>query len=192
MLDLLNADRRPGVTADAKGFLDRIDALLPEIRAVAAETERSGRVSDEMIAALTEASVFRAVQPRQWGGLELDHATFYEGMVRIASACGSTGWVASVVGIHPWQIALFANEAQRDVWESDPDARASSSLAPTGSVRRVPSGFELSGRWHFSSGVDHCEWASSAVSSRMTVTAPNSARFLFRAAISRSTMRAGR
>ena len=120
MLDLLNADRRPGVTADAKGFLDRIDALLPEIRARAAETERTGRVSDEMIAALTEAGVFRAVQPRQWGGLELDHATFYEGMVRIASACGSTGWVSSVVGIHPWQIALFANEAQRDVWESDP------------------------------------------------------------------------
>jgi 3-hydroxy-9,10-secoandrosta-1,3,5(10)-triene-9,17-dione monooxygenase len=159
MLDLLNADIRPGGTADAKGFLDRIDTLLPEIRARAAETEQTGRVADDMIAALTEAGVFRAVQPRQWGGLELDHATFYEGMVRIASACGSTGWVSSVVGVHPWQIALFANEAQRDVWGSDPDARASSSLAPTGSVRRVPSGFELSGRWHFSSGVDHCEWA---------------------------------
>ena len=90
-----------------------------------------------MIRALTDVGVFRAVQPRQWGGLELDHATFYEGMVLIASACGSTGWVSSVVGVHPWQIALFANEAQRDVWGDDPDARASSSLAPTGSARRV-------------------------------------------------------
>ena len=109
--------------------------------------------------ALTEIGVFRAVQPRQWGGLELDLATFYEGMVLIASACASTGWVASVVGIHPWQIALFANEAQREVWGDDPDARASSSLAPTGSVRRVDRGFQLAGRWYFSSGVDHCEWA---------------------------------
>jgi 3-hydroxy-9,10-secoandrosta-1,3,5(10)-triene-9,17-dione monooxygenase len=144
---------------DAGAFLDRIDALLPEIRARAAETEQLGRVPDDVIEALTEAGVFRAVQPRQWGGLELDLAAFYEGMVRIASACGSTGWVASVVGIHPWQIALFANEAQRDVWGDNPNARASSSYAPTGSVQPMDGGFLLSGRWHFSSGVDHCGWA---------------------------------
>jgi 3-hydroxy-9,10-secoandrosta-1,3,5(10)-triene-9,17-dione monooxygenase len=159
MLDLLNAGDRPSRTADGERFLTQIVALLPDIRARAAETEQLGRVSDDVIRALTEIGVFRAVQPRQWGGLELDHATFYEGMVRIASACGSTGWVSSVVGIHPWQIALFADEAQREVWGNDPDARASSSLAPTGSVQRVDGGFQLSGRWHFSSGVDHCGWA---------------------------------
>jgi len=140
-------------------FLACIDALLPEIRARAGETERLGRVPDDIIAALTAAGVFRAVQPRQWGGLELDLACFYEGMIRIASACGSTGWVASVVGVHPWQMALFPEAAQREVWAEDPDARASSSYAPTGAVRRVAGGFHLSGRWHFSSGVDHCGWA---------------------------------
>ena len=139
-------------------FLERIDDLLPRIRARAAETERLGRIPDEIIEALTDADVFRAVQPRQWGGLELDLACFYEGMIRIASACGSTGWVASVVGIHPWHIALFAAQAQHDVWAEDPDARASSSYAPTGSVRRSDGGFHLSGRWYFSSGVDHCTW----------------------------------
>jgi 3-hydroxy-9,10-secoandrosta-1,3,5(10)-triene-9,17-dione monooxygenase len=41
----------------------------------------------------------------------------------------------------------------------NPDARASSALAPTGAVRRVDGGFHLSGRWPFSSGVDHCTWA---------------------------------
>ncbi len=140
-------------------FLHGIAELLPEIRARARETEQLGRVPDEIIQALTAAGVFRAVQPRQWGGLELDLASFYEGMIQIASACGSTGWVASVVGIHPWQMALFDNEAQREVWAEDPDARASSSYAPTGSVGRQGDGFLLSGRWHFSSGVDHCGWA---------------------------------
>ena len=145
-------------SADSKQFLAGIAALLPEIRARAGETERLGSVPDDIIQALTNADVFRAVQPRQWGGLELDHATFYEGMALLASACGSTGWVASVVGVHPWQIALFADEAQRDVWRDDPDARASSALAPTGSVRQVDGGFHLSSRWPFSSGVDHCGW----------------------------------
>jgi 3-hydroxy-9,10-secoandrosta-1,3,5(10)-triene-9,17-dione monooxygenase len=155
---LAQATQPPSPEAANEMFLTSIDALLPRIRAGAAETERRGRISDGMIQALTDVGVFRAVQPRQWGGLELDLACFYEGMVRIASACGSTGWVASVVGVHPWQIALFANEAQREVWGEDPDTRASSSYAPTGSVRRVTGGFHLSGRWHFSSGVDHCTW----------------------------------
>jgi 3-hydroxy-9,10-secoandrosta-1,3,5(10)-triene-9,17-dione monooxygenase len=163
MPDTLQAEPQPAPqparTAGSEKFLNRIAALLPQIHASAAETERLGRVPDDIVQALTEVGVFRAVQPRQWGGLELDLATFHEGMVLIASACASTGWVASVVGVHPWQVALFADEAQREVWEVDADARASSSLAPTGSVRRVNCGFRLSGRWHFSSGVDHCGWA---------------------------------
>jgi 3-hydroxy-9,10-secoandrosta-1,3,5(10)-triene-9,17-dione monooxygenase len=158
MPDVAVADP-PAHTTLADKFLADITALLPDIRAKAGETERAGRVSAEMVKALAEIGVFRAVQPRQWGGMELDLATFYQGMVLIASACASTGWVASVVGVHPWQMALFADEAQRDLWADDPDARASTSLAPTGSVRRVDGGFHLSGRWHFSSGVDHCGWA---------------------------------
>ncbi|WP_428486359.1 acyl-CoA dehydrogenase family protein [Rhodopila sp.] len=158
MPELASAQAAETWRAGPKEFFSRIESLLPEIRARAADTEKLGRVPDDIIQGLTDAGVFRAVQPRQWGGLELDLASFYEGMIRIASACGSTGWVASVVGIHPWQIALFANEAQREVWAEDPDARASSSYAPTGSVRREADGFRLSGRWHFSSGVDHCGW----------------------------------
>jgi 3-hydroxy-9,10-secoandrosta-1,3,5(10)-triene-9,17-dione monooxygenase len=158
MADIAVAEPPVTDTVQADAFLAKIRALLPEIRARAGETERAGRVSDDIVKALTDIGVFRAVQPRQWGGWELDLATFYEGVMLIASACGSTGWVASVVGIHPWQIALFANEAQRDLWGSDPDTLASTSFAPTGSVRRVDGGFHLSGRWHFSSGVDHSDW----------------------------------
>src|SRR5689334_8502340 len=73
MPDTMQADRAapPPAAAETDGFLARIDALLPRIRAEAAATERRGHVSPETIAALAEAGVFRAVQPRQWGGLEL-------------------------------------------------------------------------------------------------------------------------
>ena len=138
MLDLLNADRRPGVTADAKGFLDRIDALLPEIRARAAETEQTRAGVGRHDRCADRGRRIPRCSAAPMGRAGTGPCDLLRGHGSIASACGSTGWVASVVGIHPWQIALFANEAQRDVWESDPDARASSSLAPTGSVRRVP------------------------------------------------------
>jgi 3-hydroxy-9,10-secoandrosta-1,3,5(10)-triene-9,17-dione monooxygenase len=158
MPDQAQRIQRPSGEAEREMFRTAIASLLPMIRARAADTEQIGRVPDDIMVALTKAGVFRATQPRQWGGLELDLATFYDGMIEIASACASTGWVASVVGVHPWQIALFASQAQREVWADNPDARASSSYAPTGSVRRVDGGFQLSGRWHFSSGVDHCTW----------------------------------
>jgi len=145
--------------ANPDGFLRNIEELLPAIRDRAGKVERDGMVSHEVIGWLTEAGMFRAMQPRQWGGLELDAGIFFEAALRIASACGSTGWVASVVGIHPWHIAMFHPQAQSDVWCANPDTLAVTSYAPTGQVRRVPGGFRLSGRWGFSSGVDHCGWA---------------------------------
>ena len=72
-----------------------------------------------------------------FGGLEADPVTFFTAIRLIASACGSTGWVASVVGVHPWQLALFPPQAQQDVWGADPATRMSSSYAPTGKATQV-------------------------------------------------------
>ncbi|MFF8837341.1 3-hydroxy-9,10-secoandrosta-1,3,5(10)-triene-9,17-dione monooxygenase oxygenase subunit [Streptomyces sp. NPDC015130] len=77
----------------------------------------------------------------------------------IAKACGSTGWAAAVLGVHPWHLALFDPRAQEDVWGTDDTARICSSHAPTGRVTTVDGGFRLSGRWHLSAGCDHARWA---------------------------------
>jgi 3-hydroxy-9,10-secoandrosta-1,3,5(10)-triene-9,17-dione monooxygenase len=92
----------PDVEGKAAGaaFLARVDAILPEIRGRATETEKLGRMPDENIHAMTEAGIFRAGQPRQWGGLEVDWAGWVEAVVRVGSACGSTDWITGVVGGH--------------------------------------------------------------------------------------------
>ncbi len=150
----------PDVAGKAAGaaFLARVDAILPEIRERAAETEKLGRMPDENIHAMTEAGIFHAVQPRQWGGLEVDPTSWFEAVVRVGSACGSSGWIAGVVGGHAWHGAMFPQEAQQDIWGDNPDARIASSFAATGKVERVTEGFRLTGRWQFLSGVDHCAW----------------------------------
>jgi 3-hydroxy-9,10-secoandrosta-1,3,5(10)-triene-9,17-dione monooxygenase len=66
--------------------------------------------------------------------------------------------VASVIGVHNWQLALFPDRAQDDVWGEDTGTRMSSSYAPTGKDRAVDGGYRLSGRWSFSSGCDHATW----------------------------------
>src|SRR5579859_3032381 len=132
--------------------------LLPVLRQRAQEAEDHRAVPAESVKALAETGFFKLLQPRSAGGYEADPVTFFTAVRLIASACGSTGWVASVVGVHPWQLALFPAEAQDDVWGADPATRMSSSYAPTGKARRVKGdgevggGYTLDGRWSFSSG----------------------------------------
>src|SRR6266571_5333600 len=133
--------------------------LLPTLRQRAQETEDARVVPAESVKSLEETGFFRLLQPKSAGGLEADPVTFFTAVRLIASACGSTGWVASVVGVHPWQLALFPLRAQEEVWGSDTGTRMSSSYAPTGQAEAVPGGHRLTGRWSFSSGCDHATWA---------------------------------
>ncbi|MCU1587889.1 MAG: 3-hydroxy-9,10-secoandrosta,3,5(10)-triene-9, 17-dione monooxygenase [Frankiales bacterium] len=144
-------------TAGSK-VLAAVKDLLPGIAARADQAEADRRIPAETIAELKEAGVFKMLQPKRWGGLEATPVEFYEVVRTIAATCGSTGWVSSVVGVHPWQLALFPNQAQVDVWGEDDSTLVSSSYAPTGKLTKVDGGFQLSGRWSFSSGCDHCSW----------------------------------
>ena len=139
--------------------------LLPALRQRAQEAEDSRMLPAESVKALAETGFFRLLQPKSAGGLEADPVTFFTAVRLIASACGSTGWVSSVVGVHPWQLALFPPQAQDDVWGADPATRMSSSYAPTGKAKLVKGGgevggggYQLNGRWSFSSGCDHASW----------------------------------
>ncbi|MEU8737383.1 3-hydroxy-9,10-secoandrosta-1,3,5(10)-triene-9,17-dione monooxygenase oxygenase subunit [Streptomyces halstedii] len=139
--------------------LDAVRALLPAIgeRAVAADENR--RIPKATIGELAGAGVFRMLQPARYGGLEAHPADFYRVVREISAVCCSTGWVASVLGVHPWQLGLFPRRAQDDVWSEDPGTRISSSYAPVGRLTPVDGGYELTGRWSFSSGCEHAGWA---------------------------------
>ena len=106
------------------------------------------------IAVVGGTLLFRALQPRRYGGYELDPATFYQAVMEVGTVCGSSAWILGVIGVHNWHLAIFPPQAQEDVWGEDTSVQLSTSLAPTGTVERVDGGFRLSGRWSFSSGCD--------------------------------------
>jgi 3-hydroxy-9,10-secoandrosta-1,3,5(10)-triene-9,17-dione monooxygenase len=141
-----------------QSVLEAVSELLPVLRERAQESEDARQIPAESVKALAEAGFFKLLQPASYGGFEADPVTFYEAVRMIASACGSTGWVASVVGVHAWQLALFPPAAQQEVWGDDPSTRMSSSYAPTGRARQTEGGYRLSGRWSFSSGSGHATW----------------------------------
>ncbi|UUZ59288.1 3-hydroxy-9,10-secoandrosta-1,3,5(10)-triene-9,17-dione monooxygenase oxygenase subunit [Nocardioides sp. B-3] len=135
--------------------LDSIRDLLPGFRERADESERLRQVPEQSVKELEETGFFRMLQPARFDGLESDPVDFFTAVRLIASADGSTGWISSVLGVHPWQVALFADEAQQAVWGSDTSTRLSSSYAPTGKAVLADGGYTLSGKWSFSSGSAH-------------------------------------
>jgi 3-hydroxy-9,10-secoandrosta-1,3,5(10)-triene-9,17-dione monooxygenase len=133
--------------------------LLPTLRARAAETEQGRRIPDSTMKDLHEAELFRVMQPKIWGGYELDPGVFLEIGMLLGSACGSTGWVYSILCVHSWELGCMTRQAQEEVWGEDTSVLVSSSYAPTGTVEAVAGGYRVRGRWQFSSGCEHSQWA---------------------------------
>ena len=144
---------------DAQAVLAAIDDLLPRFSERARATEDLRRLPKENIDDLDEAGFFTLLQPQQWGGLQCDPTMFFDAVRRIASACGSTGWATSILGVHNWHLAQFDQRAQEEVWGDDPTVRVSSSYAPMGAGTVVDGGYLVNGAWHWSSGCDHATWA---------------------------------
>jgi len=137
---------------------ERVEALLPTLRERAQEAEDLRRIPDESIKSLQETGFFRLLQPKQWGGYAADPVVFYDTVRTLASACGSTGWVAGIIGVHNWHLALFDQQAQEEVWGEDTEVRISSSYAPMGIGTAVDGGYLVKGAWAWSSGSDHATW----------------------------------
>jgi 3-hydroxy-9,10-secoandrosta-1,3,5(10)-triene-9,17-dione monooxygenase len=140
-------------------LVQRARDLVPQLKARSAQAEAERRIPKETIADMKAAGFFRILQPKAYGGYEMDPEVFYDVCMTIAEGCMSTAWVYGVVGVHNWQIALFDPRAAEDVWGSnDGSPLIASTYMPKGQVTPVEGGFRFSGRWGFSSGIEHCDW----------------------------------
>ncbi|HSB97927.1 MAG TPA: acyl-CoA dehydrogenase family protein [Spongiibacteraceae bacterium] len=146
------------LTESAQQLIDRAHALAPLLRERAASDAQQRQVSAETIQALRDAGLFRVLQPRRWGGFEMEPGAFAEIQIALAAGDMSAAWVYGVVGVHPFQLALFDDRAAQDVWGVDNSTLIASTYMPTGRATPVDGGFRFSGKWKFSSGSAHCEW----------------------------------
>ncbi len=139
--------------------LARARDMLPRLQARAELTEQLRRLPDETHAEFLRYGFYKIMQPRAFGGLELEFGSQTLLGTELARACGSSSWVATLFACHGWILGMFSAQAQTDVWGADPDALvASSFLCEHSQITRVPGGVRLTGQWRYSSGVDHSQW----------------------------------
>jgi len=146
------------LTPEATRLIEAAEKLVPNLLDRAQATDEAGKISDETVKEMTEAGLFRVLQPKRWGGYELDPRVFYIIQMTLAQGCMSTAWIYGVIGVHNWQIGLFDEKAQIEVLGEDSETLIASTYMPVGKVEEADGGYNFSGRWGFSSGVEHCKW----------------------------------
>jgi alkylation response protein AidB-like acyl-CoA dehydrogenase len=134
-------------------------ALIPKVAERAPAAAAARRLPAQTIAEYRDAGILRILQPKRFGGWQGRFSLFSRIVEELTYGCASSAWVYAVLAEHQWIIAQYPEQAQIDVWEDDPEAVASSSLAPRAAAKRVAGGWRLSGRYSFSSGCDYVQWA---------------------------------
>ncbi len=142
-----------------QSLIEAARGMLPLVKAACAEANANADVLPETIAAIKKAGLFRAFQPKRWGGLELDPRDTYAIQNVFAQVCVSTAWIYGVLCVQSFMLGRMDSLAQSDVWANNPDALVCSSFMPTGRVTPVEGGYRISGRYGFSSGSSHAQWA---------------------------------
>jgi alkylation response protein AidB-like acyl-CoA dehydrogenase len=159
---VFNLTTKPAVLESYEAALDSARELAPKVRARVAETERLRRLPDDTAVELLQSGLVGLLTPKRYGGSELGLEAVLDVTGILAEACPSTGWVHALWAAHMWLVALYPPEVQEEVW-ANPNSLISSVVSTKGTPTRVPGGYRWTGSGAYSSGIDHCNWLSPAL-----------------------------
>ena len=142
----------PGLTPQM--LIARAQALVPLLREQQEQSDQRGYYSDEIHQAFQKAGLYRILQPRMFGGYEMDFVTFIRVIMEISRGHPSTGWCYTLASSHALLVGSHWSEAaQREIFGATGDFRSPHRAAPAGTFKRVEGGYIVSGVWSYSSGV---------------------------------------
>jgi 3-hydroxy-9,10-secoandrosta-1,3,5(10)-triene-9,17-dione monooxygenase len=142
----------PDLTPEA--LVERARALRPLLREQQAEADTRGHYSDEVHEAIKRAGLYRAVQPRMFGGYELDIPTLLKLSLEISHGHPSSGWCYTLATSHALLVGShLSEEAQGEIFGPDGDFRCPAKAPPSGTFTRTDGGYIVNGTWTFSSGI---------------------------------------
>jgi alkylation response protein AidB-like acyl-CoA dehydrogenase len=148
-----------GLPEHERALLERARALVPRLAERAPAATAARMLPAETIADYHAAGIVNILQPRRFGGPQGRFSLFSRITEELTFGCASSAWVYAVLAEHQWIIAQYPEQAQIDVWADNPNAVASSSLAPRAAAKKTGGGWRVSGKFPFSSGCDYAQWA---------------------------------
>ncbi len=151
--------RRSFADVDYAEAMRRAKAMIPFLKQNAEAQEKTTHMTDVVKQAFHDSGLFRYMQPKYWGGMELPYVSMVDLNDTLGQGDASSAWTFTNLGGHHRLLTLWPMSCQEEVWGDDPDVGIASGIAYfQGRGRRVDGGLELSGQWGFSSGVDVSDW----------------------------------
>lgn len=147
----------------AADMLTAANDVAEVVEANADAAEKARRLSSPTVSALTDAGLMRMCVPAAYGGPEVDPVTLIEAIITVAQADGAAGWCTMIASTTSSMAAFLPTEGAEEVY-GDPGVVTGGVFAPNGTgVRRAdaggePDGFDVTGRWAWGSGTQHCAW----------------------------------
>jgi indole-3-acetate monooxygenase len=147
-----------GGLGNAAPYVDAARTLAPQIQARRQEIEQQRTLPTELVAAMTEAGLFRLWRCHAFGGPELSFAEYAYVIEELSRADGSVGWSAMNASTFSWLSGFLPESTGREIFTDD--GRLVGSLNPTGRAVAVDGGYRVSGRWSYGSFIQHSTWTA--------------------------------
>ncbi len=142
-----------------QALLDAVDKIAPVLRASGPKSEELGTLAPEAVAALRNAGIFKLKLCTEMGGAEADPVTEMMVLEQLAYNDLTSGWCTMVGATGIASLGTFLPQSGLDkVFANGQIPTAAISFFPAGRAKRDGSGFRVSGRWRFNSGIRHAEW----------------------------------
>ncbi|MBX3705314.1 MAG: hypothetical protein KF911_01685 [Pseudomonadales bacterium] len=138
-----------------------VQRILEHAQVLREETgagDRRSRLTERTVSVLSDSGGFRLLLAEDLGGYQAHPNEFIDWVIACGAEQPSAGWIAGVVGVHPWEISFMHPMLQQEIYGDDPDVWTASPYAPFGRATPVDGGFLLSGDWPYSTGTDFCKW----------------------------------
>lgn len=134
-----------------------LESLLEATEQHAALAEKSGKLPDNLVQHLHQAELFRALIPKQFGGLELAFDDYLDIVKRLAQSDASTAWCVNQSAVIALTTLWLQPDMISQIW-SDPRTSIANGPPYNCSIERKTSDYTLDGYWGFSSGCQHATW----------------------------------
>jgi indole-3-acetate monooxygenase len=137
-------------------FIAKARELAPMLEKASPRIEAERRLTDDVLAALHEARMFRLILPRSFDGEEVEPPVFVRVMEEIAKGDASAAWCMGQGSGCSVSAAYVKPEVAREVFGDRTAVMASGPTMAKAVI--VDGGYRVTGTWAFASGMKHCAW----------------------------------
>jgi indole-3-acetate monooxygenase len=150
----------------AQTFVQAITEAGALFEGAAREAELERHLPSPVVEVLRDLGLFWLKTPLELGGSELDPIDFCDVLEHLAYFDASAAWAVMVGnGTTGTFAGWLPDEGVEEVF-ADPASLPilAGQFIPRGRAEAVDGGFEVTGRWSFSSGIDHATWVAGGCS----------------------------